>query len=340
MANKCARLIEVDKLYFAENVRTPECLQLPAMCESLRRHGFKTNHPLVVSEKKIDGETRYHVLVGNRRGLALVFLRDNEPEVYRQALDDAKVPAIVHRGLTEEEEVEHRIDHSFDEDRVPLDDWSVFLAIRQLVGVGIITQEKIAIKLGLFKMRGKGKGEPNRSYVQVRVNLARLPAFVQEEFRKLMVDGKDSTPARLSDVAKLYKVYNAEYVKYPHADGPDFTDVWADAMTAIAEKDDTDEQTSKELSPAEAVKRSQGAQSNALKQALLIVTRQSGGNLAKIDAAIVEGEVAVTTLSSVSAYLGESDYAILLHDATAHAKNQAMEDVIHNDSLPEEVAAV
>ncbi len=120
MANKCARLIEVDKLYFAENVRTPECLQLPAMCESLRRHGFKTNHPLVVSEKKIDGETRYHVLVGNRRGLALVFLRDNEPEAYRQALDDAKVPAIVHRGLTEEEEVEHRIDHSFDEDRVPL----------------------------------------------------------------------------------------------------------------------------------------------------------------------------------------------------------------------------
>ncbi len=338
MASQCTRLVEVDKLFFRDNVRTPECLQLPAMCESIRRHGFKTNHPLVVSEKKIDGETVLHVLVGNRRGLALVFLRDNEPDVYRQAVRDGKVSAIVHRGLTEEEEVDFRIDHSVDEDRVPLDDWSIYLAIQQLVKVGIDTQERIAMKLGLFKARGKGKGEPNRSYVQVRVNLARLPGFVQAEYQKLLTDGKDSTPVRLSDIAKLYKVYNNEYVNHPSADGPDFTEAWKDAMTPTADQTESDDPTSKELSPAEAVKRSQGAQSKALKQALLIVTKQSDGNLARVDESIVEGEVAMFTLANVEAFLGKEAFDKLVEDS-ARFNSVGDDTEIIDDSIPEEVTA-
>ncbi len=340
MATNCTRLIEVDKLFFADNVRTPECLQLPEMCESIRRHGFKANHPLIVHEKQVDGNTRYHVLVGNRRGLALIFLRDNEPEVYRQALQDGKVAAIVHKGLTQEEEIEHRIDHSFDEDRVPLDDFSIFLAIQQLLLAGNNTQDRIATKLGLLKLRGKDKGQPNRSYVQVRVNLARLPGFVQDEFRKLMVDGKDTTPVRLSMIAGLYTAHNKEYTDHPQGNGPLLQAAWDEAMTPKEDKaDNNDEQTSKELSPAEAVKRSQGAQSNALKQVLLIVTQQSDVNLASVDASIVEGEAAVALLASIAGYLGDGEYNDLVSSAASYAKDQQPSEAIIDDSIPEEVPA-
>ena len=79
MAN-VARMIPVDSLIFADNVRSPECTAIPQMVESYRRNGFKVNHPLVVSEK-LDGN--FLVLCGNRRGIALHWLRDNDDSVYR-----------------------------------------------------------------------------------------------------------------------------------------------------------------------------------------------------------------------------------------------------------------
>ncbi|KKN46350.1 hypothetical protein LCGC14_0673780 [marine sediment metagenome] len=338
MANQCTRLVDVERLFFADNVRTPECLQLPAMVESFKRHGFKLNHPLVVSEKEVDGNTVYHVLVGNRRGLGLVWLRENEPDEYRRILSTGKVPAIVHKGLTKEEEVDHRIDHSSDEDRVPLDDWSIFLAIRQLVQVGIDTQERIAVKLGLFKQRGKDKGKPNRSYVQVRVNLARLPMFVQDEYQKLFVDGKGSTAVRCTDIANLYKAYNKEYTEFPNSDGPDFMGAWTDAIAPPTERDATDDgMSAKDLTPAEAVKRSQGAQSKALKGALLVVTRQSDGNLADIDAEIVKGESALFTLRAIEALLGKEEFEGLVANAHGHVADvEPINDILVHE-ISEEV---
>ncbi|KKL05749.1 hypothetical protein LCGC14_2602940, partial [marine sediment metagenome] len=165
MATNVARMIHVDHLYFEGNVRSPECEAIPAMVESYRRNGFKVNHPLVVSEKqsKEVGVITYLVLCGNRRGIGLQWLRDNDKAAYALALPTCKVPAIVHKGLTEEEETLLRIDHSIDEDRVQLDEWSVYLAVKQLAQVGIDTQEQIAEKLGLFYTKGKKKGQPNRS---------------------------------------------------------------------------------------------------------------------------------------------------------------------------------
>lgn len=324
MAVNCTRLIGVDRLTFADNVRTPECMQLPGMVESLRRHGFKYNHPLIVSEKRDGDGLRYLVLVGNRRGLGLHWLRENDLPAYQEALPGGRVPAIVHKNLTKEEEIELRIDHSPDEDRVPLDEWSTFCAIKQLVQAQMDTQERIAIKLGLFKTKGKEKGQPNRQYVQPRVNLARLPGFVQEEYRKLSID-KDDTPVRWPHVAKLYKAYNAEYIQHPHGDGPRFQEVWKEVMTPSQSKDSkTDGKVGdpKELTPADAVKRSQGAQSEGLKQALLVVTRQSGDNLADIDNTILAGETALRTLGMIRAYLGNEDYGKLLTSARAHQKER------------------
>lgn len=322
MASNCSRMIEVDKLVFADNVRSPECMQIPAMIESFRRAGqFKPNHPLVLSEKP-DGT--YLVLNGNRRGTGLVWLRDNDAEAYQQILPSGKVPAIVHKGLTLEEEANLRIDHAPDEDRVPLDDWSIFLAIKQLVKIGVDSQERMAIKLGLYIANGKKKGQPNRSYVQTRVNLARLPAFIQDEIRKLTLD-KDSTLIRWAQVASLYKVYNKEYTSYPDCDGPEFSALWK-KITTPPEATETDEAGTrldpKELSPADAIKRSQSASSKGLKQALLCVTRQSASDLAEIDARFVEAESALATLTDVKAYLGEKDFAELVDAATKQGNDR------------------
>lgn len=306
MAN-VANMIPVDALLFANNVRSPECLQLDAMVESYRRHGFKVNHPLVVSDK---GEKGFLVLCGNRRGLALHTLRDTDPDAYRRACKDGKVPAIVHKNLTVEEEVDLRIDHSVDEDRVALDDWSVFMAIRQLVKVGFDTQEKIAEKLGLFHIKGKNKGKPNRSIVQPRVNLSRLPAFVQEEVRKYTLDAA-STPLRWSMIATLYKAYSGEFAAFPEGNGPLFKEAWEKAITPV-ERVETVDNGKASLSPADAVKRAQACSSKALKTGLLVVTGQSDADLAQVDAVIAQGETAVILLEQVREYLGDDDYAELI----------------------------
>jgi len=319
-------MISVDDLIFAGNVRSPECTAIPAMVESYRRNGFKVNHPLVVSEKS---EGKYLVLCGNRRGLGLQWLQANDKEAYASALPTGKVPAIVHKGLTEEEETLLRIDHSADEDRVPLDEWSIYLAIKQLAQVGIDTQERIAEKLGIFYTKGKKKGQPNRSYVQPRLNLARLPGKVEDEMRQYAID-KDNTAIRWSHLAKLYQAYNTEYVEYPNGDGPLFTAEWNKAITppAPAEAGPTD--SKKELTPADAVKRAQVASSQGLQQALLCLTGQSDAVITDIDRAMAEGETAVLTVKLIADYLGSDEYAILI-DASREAAVKA--DLEHAEAI-------
>jgi len=107
-----------------------------------------------------------------------------------------------------------------------LEDWIQFLRIRQLVRAGVDTQEEIAEALGLYCEHGKRNGQPNRAIIQTRVNLARLPRFVQAEFEKLCCEGKDVTPIRWVDISKLFRAYNAEYAEYPLGNGPEFLWVW------------------------------------------------------------------------------------------------------------------
>ena len=301
MAN-VANMVEVESLYCEGNVRSKECENIPQIVESYRRQGYKVNHPLVVSEKS-DG--RLLVLNGNRRTLGLFWLRDNVPDDYKSVVASGKVPAIVHRGLTQEEEVLLRIDHSSDEDRVPLDEWSIFLAVKQLVQIGTDTQVAIADKLGLYNK----KGEPNRSWIQPRVALVRMPDFVQEELHRYYLNKSDS-PLRLSHIMGLSKAFNAEYVDYPNADGPLFTERWAEIMFP-PEKVEADT-TDKALTPAEAVKRSQAASSKGLASALLAATGQGQVDMASIDRASVEGETAVLLLAKIREYLGDDDYRQLI----------------------------
>lgn len=314
-----ANMVAIDNLIFADNVRTDACLQLPAMVASITRHGFKVNHPLVVSTKA-DGT--FLVLCGNRRGLALVSIRDTDPDTFHRITQGGKVPAIVHSGLTVEEEVLLRIDHSKDEDRVPLDSWSEFMAIRQLAQVGIDSQEKIAEKLGIFYAKGKNAGQPNRSYVQPRLNLARLPGFVQEQF-EAYCDDVDSSPVRWSMVAGLYKVFNGEYLEHPEGNGPLFTEAWAKAMTPPDQKPKVDRRA---FSPADAHKRAQAANSPLLSQALLSVTGQSETPLTTIDSKIIAAVEAQNVLAMIRTYLGEVEYIALESAAREQALIQAEPD--------------
>jgi hypothetical protein len=309
-------LIDVDALYFEGNPRTDACMRIPEMVSCLRLHGYRDEEPIVLSEKIRKDKTEYLVLCGNRRGTGLTFLRDNHPEDYARALSahPGKIPAIVHVGLTPQREIEIRIDHSADLDRVPLDPWSEYLAIQQLNSTNMYTEEKIAEKLGLWNVKPGGIRTPRRSYVQPRVDLARMPTFVADEIEKLCKEGKDSTLIRWNHVVKLYGVYNKEYIEHKDGFGPLFQEAWKKIMEP-AESSADDTTKAKELSPAEAIKRSQSAQSDAMKTALLIVTRQHDGNLADIDAAILEGETAVTILKAIAKHLGETAYNELVESA-------------------------
>ena len=330
MATNCTRMVDVDRLFLADNVRTPECQAIPDMVASLKRHNYRNERPLVVSEKSGNGESTYLVLVGNRRTLGLFWLKENEPETFVHVLPNGKVPCVVHKGLTAEEEIDLRIDHSSDLDRVPLDEWSIFTAIKQMCMAGFDTQERIAVKLGLYKTAGKSKGQPRREYVQVRVNLARMPQSVQDEFRKLTLD-KDLTPIRWAHVPRLYKAYNEEYTEYPDATGPKFLQLWKELTTPPepTEKSDADRKEPKELSPAEAIRRSQSASSKGLKQAFLAVTRQSEQDLSAIDAHLVRAEAALETLDNIRQYLGDKDYAELVDAAKKqHDTDQKQTEVV------------
>jgi len=313
MSTERTKNVEIDQLQFEDNPRQGPSLKIPEMVEKIRRNGFKKNHPIVVSQRE-DG--RMIVLVGNRRSLASQWLRDNDPTAYAEAFPSGKIPAIVCTGLTQEEEILRRIDHGADEDREPLDEWSMFLAIQQLVQALGDSQEKIAIHLGLFHTKGKNKGKPNRSFVQPRVNLARLPRFVQDEMKKYC-ENVDSTPLRWSHLATLYKAYNQEFLEYQDGSGPLLQAAWKKIFSDAKEKSESGSNSGKALSAKDAKERAQAMESVLLPQALLASTKQGSFDLASIDRKITEGEEAVKIVHALREYYGEDTFNDMVGKATA-----------------------
>ena len=315
-APSVTKLIDIDALFLADNVRTEACERIPDMVASLKLNGFKVNHPIVVSAKP-DG--RFGVLCGNRRTKGVFHLRDNDPATFRAIFPNGKIPAVVYTGLSVEEEIILRIDHGPQEDRVPLDEWSEFLAIKQLLrAYPGESQAKIAEKLGIINRKGKNAGQPNRPYVQVRVNLARLPGFVQDEFQKLCVAGKDATPVRWSDVKDLYTAFNAEFATYPEGDGPQLRTAWEKIMHPAPKPEATEDgKKPAALSPDGAKARAQAAASKLIKRVLLAVTNQ-GGDLVEVDAKILQAETDAEILGMVREYLGPYEFGSLVNRAREH----------------------
>lgn len=306
--------VPIAALYRANNVRTAATLQIDGMIASIKRHGFKPNHPLVVSAKR-DG--RYLVLCGNRRAEAVETIFANEPDLAAATFPSGCIACVVHSDLTEEQEALLRVDHSVDEDRVPLDEFGEFLAIRQLVRAGYDTQAGIADKMGWFKTNKKtGEREPNRSKVQPRVNLAQLPQFVQDEMARYCAEPSASN-LRWSHVATLYKAYNEEFSAYPNGDGPLFRAEWA---KATAGPDATDGKVPvKPITPADLEKRAKLVGSRNLRDALMTVAGIGAVSLTDIDGAIVRAETAESVLADIADFLGEKKFAKLVADAGSHA---------------------
>lgn len=325
--SKCTRYVDVAALYRSDNVRGSQDIKLPLIVSSLRKNGFKPNHPLVVS-KKPDG--RFLVLCGNRRVMGLEFIRDNHAEDYDRIVKGGKVPCIVHEGLTDGEEIIIRNDHSSDEDRVGLGEWGQFLAIKQLMRVfPNDSQATIASKMGIYHTKGKKAGEPNRSFVQPRVDLARLPIFVQDEFRKLWddSDGKSKTPVRVEHIKGLAEAFRKEYAAYPDGNGPEFSALWTKIMNptvsseSAATTGSAGQNGPKGLSVEAANNVGMACASPLIKRILLSVTNQ--GNpvipLAELDAQLVTLETDSQILANIRDYLGNADFNDLVEKSTPPA---------------------
>lgn len=316
------------QLYRRDNVRTPQTLHLDAMVKSLKEKGFKKQYPLVVSLKS---NGRGLVLCGNRRheGLEIIFKEDPALLAAILGSEDLLVPCVIHKGLTEEEEIVLRIDHSEAEDRVPLDQWGEVLAVKQLVRAGYDTQAGIAKKLGQFDR----KGEPNRSWAQVRVNLVRLPAFIQEEFRKLLTDGKTATKVRMNMIPELFEIWNEEFaLGYATKTGPKLAARWQEIMNP-PEDDLEGGQTASTPRAAtagqlqEVAKRfdSRIVRKSALRAAGMPTTVDDSGKpkmeeWSEIVAEALQAEAAEEALARISVWMGANEFANMMREIDAQLR--------------------
>jgi glutathione S-transferase len=344
---KCTQYVDFDKLYACDNVRGQLVTQIPQMVASLRTSRFIPNHPLVVS-KKPDG--RFLVLRGNRRFGGLTHIAEHHADEFGRILPRGKVPCLVHTDLTDREEILIRLDHSKSEDRVGLDDWSLFLAVKQLMRAEPdATEERIAEKLGLMHEKGKNAGKPNRSKIQPRVNLARLPDIVQEQFRLLWEEGKDATVVRVTDIKKLYAVSNDEFADYPDCDGPAFKAKWAEIMNPApkaGKSESADKSKKADLTPSKASTISRGCSSPTVRRLLLALTGQ-GGEIGDLDATVSAAETDSKILADIALYLGADDYADLVNKSVeygdsvraAEAESTDDADVTEDADCSDEVAA-
>lgn len=320
-------MIPFDKLYRRDNVRTAATLQLEAMIKSLTDKGFKKNHPIVVSQKP-DG--KFLVLCGNRRTEALEVIQGRDQALFERTLPGGLIPAVVHTNLDEGTEILIRIDHGADEDRVGLDDWGEFLAVKQLVKAGYSSQNDVAAKLGKVDESGK----PKRSWVQQRVNLARLPRFVQDEMERYCTGGAEASHLRWSDIAKLFELFTKELKQgFTEGDGPELQELWTATLNPVQDPDTGN--APKPLSGKKMEEMGTTMSSSLVKKVLLRAAgkptdRTAEGepyicDWAELDDLGVRYETAHLQLTKIAEHMGQDDFNATLDAITAAEKAAATE---------------
>ncbi len=262
------------------NPRTPERFlqNVNRLIGLLIRNGVIPNHPIVVLRI---GPNRYLVIIGNTRTKALQVIAKDKPDDFARICPDGTIGAFVYENLSDEDRVILATDHGADENRQGLNDEEMFYAVKNLYAVGL-SQAAIAQRLGQLVKSGRKAGEPNRSFIQPRANLCRLPKFVQDEFVKLW-RGDESRNAYLavSDIAKLYLAYNLDNPDgsriHPEG-GENYKAAWSKATQADTTPTPPGSVTmnKEDLTVAEAQRKSNGYDSNVLKFVILALTGQSG----------------------------------------------------------------
>jgi len=190
------RHIPIDSCYVDGNPREEHNIE--PLVASMLRHGYLLNQPIVIVDMEND---KFLVTRGNRRFLAICFIRENNPAAYAIIFPKGTVPAIVHKKCSAQEIALLRIDFDSSAERQPLTAWEEFLAVRVLVKAGYLTESGIAEKMGKYV-----DDLPARSWAQTRVRLARLPVDVQEMFRTVFLKTKLNT-LRIGDIQKLASEY-------------------------------------------------------------------------------------------------------------------------------------
>lgn len=228
-----AQRVAIAELWFDPSIqpRDKESVaeEIPVKVRSFITQGYLADQPILVEERDNGNGGRYCVLRGHCRTGAARFLLENQPDEYARIFADGKIPAVIVKGLTEAQRTLLAIDQSADLNRRPLTSWEQFVAIRAMVRQGYASQEGIASKLGIYIAdKETGKQVPNRSWVQIRVNLARLPKFVQDEYELLAKRGEKHTAFRVPMISKLYKVLRENNMDEK---SENFLAVWKDCLT-------------------------------------------------------------------------------------------------------------
>lgn len=218
-AKKPAKQMQVawdDMVPSANNPRTKENYDLPGMVASYKTHSFWPDRTLMV-HKEADG--KFRIVRGHRRYYGAQALQSQEPIEYARVFPTGKVPALVYEGLSEADITLLMMDHTSDGDRLKLDPWSECLAVAGLLAVNHGTEAEIAAHLGLFTNDAKtGQRVANRSYIQPRVQLFKLPPYIREAMEKYCRTKEGLI--RWGMIPKLYKIWRGEFADHPTGDGP------------------------------------------------------------------------------------------------------------------------
>ncbi len=218
--------VPVDNTLILDETNTREAVNfannVSARWENIKLKGYLPQYPIVV--EAINGNN--HVINGNSRAGACLQGKATEPEAFAKAVRNGLIPAIIFTGLTPADRARLAVDQGKDQDRMGLNEWEQYLALKKLAMAGV-TETQAAIDLQILVKSGKDKGLPARSYVQVRYALAKLPAFVADDLHAHLTDtatGKTSW----SDIMPLRTAYKADNkigLPFPEG-GPGFKAVW------------------------------------------------------------------------------------------------------------------
>lgn len=161
-----------------------------------RTYGFDPTQPLAIAE--MDDGTMVAVR-GNRRLTGAQWLHDNDPEEFKRIFPEGKIPCILYKGLSKEEIAILAIDHGKGHDRQSLNGFEKFLAVRVLYRSGSKTQSKIAEIMGC-----------SRAQAQKYIALAKLPKYVRDEFKPVLLNKLDDTNLRSMDILTVAKYHASE----------------------------------------------------------------------------------------------------------------------------------
>lgn len=307
-----------DVTLYADNPRPAEEFETAGIVESYRKFGYRPEYPITVSIRK-DGSTV--ALRGNRRLSAALILRDTEPETFARVFPKGEIPALIHKGLNDSEEILLAVDHTGELDRKGLSKWGEFRAISALMLKGEVAgRYAIAEKLGLVKVQvdnGKTVRTVQGPYVQKRMELARLPDFVQSAFKGCPMFGGADGRFKQAQISRLLKLYNSERdvaAKAGTRTGPQFDAAWSEIVTPAAVEGGSDSAgTIMKLTRKQFADRAVTCKSDIVRTCMEVAA-------GAVDAAIIGNldsrgltlEAAERKLVELSEYYGEADFAATL----------------------------